>query len=121
LLALVFVREGVVDCFDELRGVAPENFLQVMDCFEETYVVGRRARGRRRAVPPRYPIQEWNQYTAIIWNEQRTNNISEGCHNRFAVAVGKHHPDLYSMQTEFQKEQADTETHLAEFALGKKQ
>jgi len=125
LLALVFVpEEDVLDCFDKVRGVIPEDFLQVMDYFEETYVVGRRARGRRRAVPARYLIQGWNQYTATIRNEQRTNNISEGWHNRFAVVVGKHHPDLYSMLTEFQKRTggvrlADTETHLAEYAQGK--
>ena len=50
----------------------------------------------------------------------RTNNSSEGWHNRFRLVVGKHHPDVYSAVTEIQKEQAFTETCIAELALGKK-
>jgi len=50
----------------------------------------------------------------------RTNNSSEGWHDHFRVVVGKDHADLYSCLTEFQKEQAFTETCLAELALGKK-
>jgi len=37
--------------------------------------------------------------------------MSEAWHNRFAVVVGKHHPDLYTALQEFQKQQADTREH----------
>jgi len=50
----------------------------------------------------------------------KTNNNSEGWHNRFRLVVGKHHPDLYSFITEIQKEQAFTETCVNELALGKR-
>ncbi|CAB0030791.1 unnamed protein product [Trichogramma brassicae] len=44
---------------------------------------------------------------------------SEGWHNRFSFIVGKHHPDLYSLLKELQKERGDTESAIAEFSLGK--
>ncbi|CAD7001369.1 unnamed protein product, partial [Ceratitis capitata] len=61
----------------------------------------------------------WNQYEAALQGSHKTNNVSEGRHNRFALLFGKHHPDLYSLLREFQKEQADTEVSIAEISLGK--
>ena len=61
----------------------------------------------------------WNQYEATIAGLQRTNNLSEGWHNRFRLVVGKNHPDLYSALKEFQKEQADVEIAVAELSLGR--
>lgn len=87
--------------------------------FDETYVSGKPARGRRRQILPRYPIELWNQHEAALRGSSRTNNVSEGWHNRFAILVGKHHPDLYSLLTEVQKEQADTECAIAELSLGR--
>ncbi|KAK3925956.1 Nucleoprotein [Frankliniella fusca] len=55
-------------------------------------------------------------YEATRSGQHRTNNISEGWHNRFR----KHHPDLYSALRELQKEQADTEAQLAEWSLGRR-
>ena len=52
--------------------------------------------------------------------EHKTNNISEGWHNRFRLVVGKHHLDLYSCLTEFQKEQAYSEMCISELALEKR-
>jgi len=71
-------------------------------------------------VPRRYETALWNHYEAAKNKEHKTNNISEGWHNRFQIAVGKHHPDLYSCLTEFQKEQAYSETCISELALGKR-
>ena len=50
----------------------------------------------------------------------KTNNLSEGWHNRFQLVVIKHNPDLYSAVKEMQKEQADTKIAFAEIGLGKK-
>ena len=67
------------------------------------------------------------QSTPAVWNHyksanklQKTNNASEGWHDRFHLVVGKHHPDLYSCIVEFQIEQAFTETCLSDLALGKR-
>ena len=63
LCALAFVPvDHVVEHFDSLLQQVPEEFLPVADYFEENYVRSIKARGRRRAVPPRYHPKLWNQY-----------------------------------------------------------
>ena len=62
----------------------------------------------------------WNQYDATLAGVAKTNNVSEGWHNRFRIVVGKHHPDLYSAFKELQKEQGDTEIYIVELSLGRK-
>ena len=57
---------------------------------------------------------------APIAKTHKTNNASEGWHNRFSTLVGKHHPDLYSALSEIQKEQADSEVAVAELSLGRR-
>ena len=69
---------------------------------------------------PRYPIELWNQYSAAIDGSAKTNNVSEGWHNRFRILVAKHHTDIYSACVELQKEQGATEISLVELSLGKK-
>lgn len=50
----------------------------------------------RKGILPRYPSAIWNQYQTALTGSHRTNNVSEGWHNRFQLVIGKHHPDLYS-------------------------
>lgn len=135
LLALAFVPpEDVKDAFRLLReqvNLHQDNLLPVFDFFDATYVNGTparaAARGRGRArqgavprrLPPRYSIESWNHYETTLDNRHRTNNVSEGWHNRFRLMVGKTHPDMYSLIKEFKKEQADTEIAVAELGLGK--
>lgn len=121
LLALAYVpEEDVKAAFNIVKAQAPAALVEVLTYFSENYVHGRPARGRRAAVRPRYPPQLWNQHEAARLGEHKTNNVSEGWHNRFRLVVGKHHPDLYSALHELQKEEADTEVSIRELALGKK-
>jgi len=60
------------------------------------------------------------QYEAAVERRHKTNNVSEAWHNRFQIVVGRHHPDSYSTLRELQKDQADTESMVAELSLGKK-
>lgn len=120
MLALAYVPvDDVLHCFTLLKDDAPDDFIPILDYFEQNYVLGRPGRGRRKAVPPRYPAKMWNQHEAALDGSHKTNNVSEGWHNRFRLVVGKHHPDLYSALNEFQKEQADTEIAIAELSLGR--
>lgn len=48
----------------------------------------------------------------------RTNNLSEGSHNRFQKVVGQNHSSLYAFFKELQKEQADTKTMMSKLDLG---
>lgn len=82
------------------------------------YIRGRKARGNRRATGPRYGLDLWNVYDLVIQKMARTNNQSEGWHNRFRVVVGKDHPSLYTFIEELKKEQGDTEQMRNQLALG---
>lgn len=120
IMALAFVPvQDVPLVFRKLKAAIPQDLKPVAQFFEKTYVLGCPARGSRGAIKPRYPPKIWNQYRAALNNEQKTNNSSEGWHNRFRLVVGKHHPDLYSFLRELQKEQADTEIAIIELGLGR--
>ncbi len=121
LLALAFVPEAdVPTAFADLRRECPAELHGVYDNFKEFYISGRPARGRRQAIGPRYPVLFWNQYQTAIDRSHRTNNVSEGWHNRFRLVVGKHHPNIYAAIAEIQKEQGYTEICITELAMGKK-
>lgn len=62
----------------------------------------------------------WNHYEAALAGEQKTNNLSEGWHNRFNLVVGQAHPKLYVALNEMQKEQAHTESQVSEASAGKR-
>lgn len=120
ILALAFVPVAdVPSVFRKLSESAIPDLLPVMKYFEETYI-GIKAQGRRAAKPPTYPVELWNQREAALAGEHKTNNVSEGWHNRFRLLVGKNHPDLFSLLQEIQKEQADTEIAVTEMYLGRK-
>lgn len=121
IAALAFIPEGdVMTVFRELKAIAPAigRTADFVTYFEQTYV-GVTARGRRLAAAPTYQIGWWNQYNAVLQDQDTTNNASEGWHNRFKTVVAKHHPDLFSCIVEFQKEQADIEVCLLELSQGK--
>lgn len=124
LVALAFLPpDDIKDQFEELEGEMPEDFLDVYDYFGKTYVRGREATGRRgrpRVVPPRYSPSLWSHYHSVLQGTARTNNISEGWHNRLQVVIGKDHPSFYAFLTELKKEQADSEIMLRQLQLGQK-
>ena len=105
--------DDVVESFKLLERNIPEQsppaVREFLDYFKKNYVSGIPAAGRRQAVPPRYPSEMWNLYDSTLAEEGATNNASEDWHNRFVSMLGKHHPDLYRLLTELQKEQGDTE------------
>jgi len=121
MLALAFVPLAEVPrIFSLLENDAPEDLLPIFEYFEKNYVLVVIARGRRRGILPRYPIEIWNQHQGALTSSHKTNNVSEGWHNCFQLVIGKHHPDLYSALSEFQKEQADVEIMISELSLGRK-
>ncbi len=76
LLALAFVPMEDLSrrIFDLLESKVDEDLMSVLEYFEEYYITGRAARGRRRAVPPQYSHVLWNQYTAALEDDHKTNN-----------------------------------------------
>lgn len=119
ILALAFVPVNDIPAvFKKLNRFATPMLTNVLQYFERNYI-GIPARGRRAAVNPLYPPALWNQRDAALNGNHKTNNISEGWHNRFRLLIGKNHPDMYSFLTEVQKEQGDTEIAVTELCLGR--
>lgn len=121
LLALAYLPPSEVPrMFRELYDDSPDELDELYQYFNEIYVNGVPARGRRRAVAPRYTPITWNQYDTVIANSHKTNNVSEGWHNRFRTMVGKPHPDIFKFIDEIKKEQGNTEVSLVELSLGRR-
>ena len=76
-------------------------------------------RAGRRIGRPTFLPDLWNQHSAALQGEPRTNNLVEGWHRRFNTLVGKSHPSLYTLLKEIQKEQGNTERRINELELAK--
>lgn len=86
ILGVAFVpTDDVPEAFAEARADIPASMEEFANYFEETYVLGRRLRGRRQRTAPRFPPHQWNQHNAALHKDPRTNNSKEGWHNRFQV------------------------------------
>lgn len=123
LVALAFVpSQDIATHCQSLEDDMPKDFIPVYEYFTSTYVLSRTVgRGRtRRIIPPRYSPALWCQYNAVMQQTARTNNISEGWHNRLQVVMGKDHPSFYAFISELRKEQADTEIMIRQLQLGQK-
>lgn len=76
------------------------SFFRVLDYFAEYCIIEKSVTGGGwrpiRAALPRYPIQFWIHYSITALNdEHRTNDVSEGWHNRFHLLMDKNHLELY--------------------------
>ena len=106
--------------YDVILEDIPEDFVPVAEYFEVTYIRGKPARGRRRAVAVRYAPEIWNHYYSVLNGSDRTNNSSEGWHNRFQTLMGRYHLSFYAFVSELQQEQAATEVKLEQISMGQK-
>lgn len=89
-----------------------------MNLKQVNYVIGVPARGRRRRVKPRFDPAVWNQYEAVLLEEDRTNNPAEGWHNRYQTVVGVHHPSINRFLKNLQTEQGLTQYKLDQIEMG---
>lgn len=67
MCALAFVHTvEVKDVFDSFYNEVPDDFVDVADYFEVTYIRGIPARGRRRATKERYATALWNHDNSVL-------------------------------------------------------
>jgi hypothetical protein len=96
LLALPFVPlDVVVDVFEQLKDDIHDIVDELATYIEVTYISGKPARGRRRAVAPRFPKELWNVYEMTLSKMQRTNNIVEEWNSRFQKLINAHHATIW--------------------------
>lgn len=91
LLPLTYIPwEHVKETFTLLPEEAPEKLEPILTYFNEYYVNGKVARGRRKAIAPRYSIPTYNQYEVLRIRGSKTNNYNDGFfHNRLMTVVSK--------------------------------
>ena len=94
LPALAFVPQGdVVQYFELLEDMFPDEAEDVITYFEHTYIGTLRGNSQRRT--PMFPIALWNVHNRTLAGEERTNNAQEGWHRRFASVLTCHHPTIW--------------------------
>lgn len=65
-------------CIWYVYNEVPDNFIPIVNYIEMTYVQGRWAVSRGKAVPIRYAPELWNQFNAVLQGTTQTNNSSKG-------------------------------------------
>ena len=77
-MALPFIPlQDVQEVWELLYDNMQEEIIELASYVETTYVTGRPARGRRRAVPPRFAPETWNVYELVINGRQRTSSFRD--------------------------------------------
>lgn len=122
LMGLPFIPlDNIEEVFDYLLEISHDDVQDLMTYFETTYLRGRPARGRRRAVPPRFPPQLWNVYERVLNRADRTNNFVEGWHSKFQKMIVTHHATIWKFLDTIKKDQRDNEILLLQLAGGHRQ
>jgi hypothetical protein len=118
LPALAFMPMGhVVNNFQRLtREVQfPEEALEVVDYFEDTWIGRPTANGRRA---PRFSLDLWNVFDAVVDGLPKTNNACEGWHRGFMELVGGHHPTIWKFFKALKLEQSKNEMVVEQYLAG---
>lgn len=120
LLALPFIPlPHVVPVFDDLQDeLLPEEVVPLYLYVERTWCRGVQARGRRRAVAPRYRPELWNQYDATISQAARTNNYSEAWNAKFTKQIITHHSNLWKFIDFLKRDHRDNELLMVQLSGG---
>lgn len=121
LMALPFVPiDDVEEVFDIVYNELHDDVIPLAEYLKATYVRGRPARGRRRAVPPRFSPPKWNVYDCVRTGGHRTNNVVEGWHSRFQKLIFTHHASVWKFIEHIKKDQRANEVLIAQLGAGHK-
>ncbi|CAG8694992.1 5230_t:CDS:2, partial [Gigaspora rosea] len=108
--------------FDVLKEKMLPETNEAVQWFEDNYVHGKVRRqmhnGTLSCAPPLFPPQMWSVHDSIEIVVPRTSNIVEAWHRRWENLVGRPHMGVYTIVTEFQKEQQQVEHQIEAILRG---
>ena len=115
--ALAFLPSSeIIDAFESVKSILPDNAAEVVSWFDENYVNGRVRRtyrnGREARVPPLFPPEMWSVFQNNNIGFPRTQNKVEGWHRRWQLLVGRNHPGVFHLIKELKKEQEHVEAEM---------
>jgi hypothetical protein len=116
LVSLAFMPEmDVIGKYEEILEMeffnAHKELLKpFINYFEETWI-GVKRRGRR--LSPLFSISLWNVREAVLNEQDKTNNSSEGFNSALASLMSCHHPNIWKFIIELNKMQCQTEVSIA--------
>jgi hypothetical protein len=100
-----------------VRQIAPPEANDLVDYFDNTYVLGiyqnehgRNGAVRLRRVPPAFPPRLWNVHEATVNEDPRTNNVSKAWNNKFAHMFRHQHPTVWKCIKALQIEEHSNHT-----------
>ncbi|CAF4063073.1 unnamed protein product [Rotaria sp. Silwood1] len=103
ILALAFLEPNqVVNGFEFLCSDLGDEYQQILDYFEDTYIGRPIRRSRRTAM---FPINLWNMTVRVKNNMHRTNNHVEAWHQKLNSAFQCKHPTLWTFLDKLIKEE----------------
>ncbi|KAJ4445948.1 hypothetical protein ANN_12634 [Periplaneta americana] len=111
----IYRRRG---CFDSPIDKIEPDIMDLALYMERTYIRGSPARGRRRAMPPRFAAEIWNTYNQVLVGQHRTTNIVEGWHNRFQKHIVTHHASVWKFMEFIKKNQRNNEIIIIQLLGG---
>ncbi|CAB4416827.1 unnamed protein product [Rhizophagus irregularis] len=123
LFALAFVPSSEIPiAFDTLKSSIPPEANEIVQWFEENYVLGKVRRqlqdGNIIRTPPLFPPQLWSVHDSMESGIPRTQNFIEAWHNRWSNLVGNLHVGVYTIIKELQKEQQKVELQIENILRG---
>ena len=116
-----FIKERLPLCDDEEAEEDPdaasefnETIKQLETYFEATWIGVKQTRKGKQRKKPRFTLDVWNHYQAVLDGEDITTNLSESWNaaNKLSLAMK---PNLWSVMDSFKREEAGARAKMVSF------
>ena len=116
-----FIKERLPPCDDDEAEEDPdaasefnEAIKQLETYLESTWIGVKQTRNGKQRKKPRYTIDVWNHYQAVLDGEDITTNLSESWNaaNKLSLAMK---PNLWSVIDSFKREEAGARAKMVSF------
>ncbi|CAF1633849.1 unnamed protein product, partial [Didymodactylos carnosus] len=115
--ALAFLEPSrVINGFDDLSMDLGDDYQEILDYFEETYIGRLRPNHTRRR--PMFCIDFWNMYNRTTQSSMRTNNTAEAYHRRIGSVFQCSHPTLWVFLQKLIDEENATHADILQINAG---